>query len=84
MALNIKDAETERLARDLARLTGETVADATRKALEERMSRVGGERRRERLLEDLAAIRRRWKEMAVRDARSADELVGYDEHGRPR
>ena len=32
MPLSIKDPETERLARDLAHRTGETITEATRKA----------------------------------------------------
>jgi len=40
MALSIKDPETERLARDLARLTGENITTATRRAIEERLRRV--------------------------------------------
>lgn len=40
MALNIKNLEVERLAAELARLTGETKTEAIRKALEERAERV--------------------------------------------
>lgn len=36
MALNIKNAEVERLAREVAQLSGETKTEAIRKALEER------------------------------------------------
>jgi antitoxin VapB len=36
MALNIKNAEVERLAAEVARLTGETKTEAIRKALQER------------------------------------------------
>jgi len=43
MALNIRDPETERLARDLARLTGENITTATMRAIEERLRRVGGQ-----------------------------------------
>ena len=84
MALSIKDPETERLARALAQRTGETLTVATRRALEERLRRIGGVARRAALLEDLAAIRRRWSEMPVLDRRSADEVIGYDENGLPR
>ncbi len=42
MPLSIKDPDTERLARDLARRTGESITLATRKALEERLRRIGG------------------------------------------
>ncbi|MDQ0473690.1 type II toxin-antitoxin system VapB family antitoxin [Labrys wisconsinensis] len=84
MALSIKDPETERLARALAERTGETITTATRRALEERLRRVGNNARRAALLEDLAAIRRRWSQTPVRDARSAEEMIGYDENGLPR
>ncbi|MFH1554749.1 MAG: type II toxin-antitoxin system VapB family antitoxin, partial [Pseudomonadota bacterium] len=60
MALSIKDPETERLARDLAARTGETITVATRRAREERLRRVGSNARKAALLGDLAAIQRRW------------------------
>ncbi len=84
MALSIKDPETERLARALAERTGETLTVATRRALEEWLRRIGGAARRAAVLEDLAAIRRRWSEMPLLDPRSADEIIGYDENGLPR
>lgn len=40
MALNIKNAEVERLAADLARLTGETKTETIRRALIERRARL--------------------------------------------
>jgi antitoxin VapB len=40
MALNIKDAETERLAREVATLTGESKTGAIRTALRERKERL--------------------------------------------
>lgn len=40
MALNIKDAETERLAAEVARLTGESKTGAIRTALRERRERL--------------------------------------------
>lgn len=83
MALSIKDSETERLARALAERTGETLTLATRRALEERLRRVGGAARRASLLEDLAEIRRRWRALPVIDHRSADEIIGYDPSGLP-
>jgi hypothetical protein len=46
MPLSIKDPETDRLARDLARRTGESITVATRKALQERLRRVRGAERK--------------------------------------
>lgn len=40
MALNIKDARTEELATEVARLTGESKTGAVRAALEERRARL--------------------------------------------
>jgi hypothetical protein len=37
MALSLKDAETDRLAREVAKLTGESLTEAVRKALAERL-----------------------------------------------
>ncbi len=84
MALSIKDRETERLARKLAQLTGENITTATRRAIEERLRRVGGRSRRAALLEDMAEIRRRWSAMPVLDDRTPEEILAYDEHGLPR
>jgi antitoxin VapB len=36
MALSLKDAETDRLAREVAKLTGESLTEAVRKALDAR------------------------------------------------
>jgi antitoxin VapB len=84
MPLSIKDPETERLARDLARRTGESITVATRRALQERLRRVRAVDRRSLLLDDLAAIRRRCAALPVLDPRTPDEIIGYDERGIPR
>jgi len=84
MALSIKDPETERLARNLAQLTGENITTATKRAIEERLRRVGGHSRKAVLLQDLAEIRQRWGAMPVRDDRTPEDILGYDEHGLPR
>jgi antitoxin VapB len=84
MALSIKDPETERLARSLAQLTGENITTATKRAIEERLRRLGGHSRKAALLEDLADIRRRWSALPVMDERTSEDILGYDEHGLPR
>ena len=42
MALNLKNAEVERLASEVARLTGESKTEAIRRALQERRQRLKG------------------------------------------
>ena len=84
MPLSIKDQETERLARMLAKRTGETITVAIRRALQERLRRVGSDARKAALLEDLAAIRRHWTALRVLANRSADKIIGYRDGGVPR
>ncbi len=83
MALNIRNPETDRLATALARLTGETKTEAVTRALRDRLERVRRERARRRLADELDEIARHCAALPVRDARSADEILGYDEHGLP-
>lgn len=81
--LSIKDAKTGCLARRLAKLTGESITQAVRTAVEERLERE--ERHRNRpSVEHLMAIARRCAARPVIDPRSPDEIIGYDERGLPR
>ena len=83
MALSIKDRETERLARELAERTGETITVATRRAIEERLKRMGSQARKAALLEDMEAMQRRLSALPVLDHRRPGEMIGYDENGVP-
>ncbi len=75
MAPSIKDRETERLARNLAQFTGENIATATRRAIKERLRRVGGRSRWAALLEEMD--RSSWSAMPVLDDRAPEEILGY-------
>lgn len=44
MSLNIKNRETQRLAEQLAKVTGESLSEAVSKAIRERLERVQRER----------------------------------------
>jgi antitoxin VapB len=44
MALNIKDAETEKLAKEVAEMSGDTKTGAVREALRERKERLEGQK----------------------------------------
>ena len=83
MALSIKDPEADRLARELAARTGETLTEAVVVALRERLARETGRTRSIPLSEELAGIRRRCAALPVLDTRTAEEILGYDEHGLP-
>jgi len=84
MALNIKHPDADQLARQLAAKTGETLTDAVLNALRERLSRVEARRREPSLRRELEAIRKRCSSLPVLDARPANEILAYDEHGLPR
>ena len=83
MALSIKDPEADRLARELAARTGETLTEAIVVALRERLAREAGRTRAVPLSEELAAIRRRCADLPVLDSRAADAIIDYDQHGLP-
>lgn len=85
MALSIKSDEADRLARELARLTGESLTDAVTESLRERLARE--ERRRRRrpgdVIDALRELREHVASLPVYDTRTPDEIIGYDEHGLP-
>ena len=82
MSLNIKDPEAHRLARQIARATGETMTRVVTEALRERLSRL--ERRSTRAsVEELLAIAKRAASHVKHPHVDHGELL-YDEHGLPR
>ncbi len=83
MALNIKDPETDELARALARETGETITQALRIALGERLARV---RRRSAVGQRAAQLQHYIDRARARehlDDRPEATILGYEEHGLP-
>lgn len=83
MALSIKHPEADRLARELAAVTGESLTHAVLNALRQRLERETGRRHDATLAEDLRRIQERFSRLPVLDPRSPDELLGYDENGLP-
>jgi antitoxin VapB len=84
MALNIRNSEAERLAEELARQTGETKTEAVTKSLRDRLMRVRRERSTRRLADELEEIAIHCEKLPIIDNRSANEILGYGEHGLPR
>jgi antitoxin VapB len=84
MPLSIKAPEADRLARQLAEVTGETITDALIVAMRERLIRE--QRKRgdsSALLDEIRAIGRHCAALPALDSRSDDEILGYDENGIP-
>lgn len=82
MALSIKSDEADRLARQLAAETGETLTEAVVRALRERLEREQARyaatmtSRLARLAADVAAL-------PVADPRTPEEIIDYDDAGLP-
>jgi len=83
MAIHIQDPETDRLARELSAVTGETITQAVNAALRERLeSKVKAvHKSREERIARIEAIVDRVAALPVLDRRSEDEILGYNEHG---
>ena len=84
MAFSLKDKETDSLAREVARLTGETLTEAIRTSLRERL-RHEQLKRGESPWDDteIDAILRRFRALPLLDDRTDDEILGYEENGLP-
>jgi len=82
MAILIKDREADQLIRTLAARTGESITDAVKEAVRERLKHVP-------LSEDEIAARKltldrlaeRARQMPTVDDRTPDEIIGYNRSG---
>ncbi len=79
IVLSIKNADADRLARELAALTGESITDAVVASLEVRLE-LERRRRRARGIDDIVE---RFGRLPVLDEREPDDIVGYDDRGLP-
>lgn len=84
MAFSIKDPEADRLTRELAAATGESMTQAVAVAVRERLERVRARKSGRRLADELDEIARRCGRLPVLDHGREDEILEYDEHGLPR
>jgi antitoxin VapB len=85
LALSLKDLEADRLAREVAARTGETLTTAVVVALRERLSlNCGAGPKRRRLRDQPREIAQRCAQLPTLDDRSGDEILGYDDRGLPR
>jgi antitoxin VapB len=82
VAILIKDDQADALVRRLAARTGETITEAVKTAVAERLKRlpltdreVAGRRRR------LDALLAKADAMPTVDRRTPDEIIGYNEQG---
>ena len=83
MGMNIKSDDTHRGAKELARMTGESIAEAVDRAVTERLERLRRQRNRKALAAKLLRLGEQCSRLAVIDERSAEEML-YDDNGLPR
>lgn len=83
MALSIKNQEANRLARELAALTGESLTETIVLSLRERLERQRASQDNRPLVARLMEIGQQCARLPVLDARPADEILGYNENGLP-
>lgn len=81
MPLSIKNDRAERLARELARETGESLTATILHSLEERLERLKGRRTAPDLVDTILSISERCAALPDLDPRSPDAILGYDDHG---
>jgi antitoxin VapB len=84
MALNVKNAETEKLVRELARRRGKGITEVLTEVLrreveqERKKLRPNEVEARQRRIEEIV---KRHNSRPLQDNRPADEIIGYNEHG---
>ncbi len=83
MGLNIKDPETHKLARELARETGQSMTRVINQALRLELDRVRRRRTSANRVEEALAIGRRCAKLLKGPPVDHDKLL-YDDHGLPK
>lgn len=84
MTLRIENPEADRLAREIADQAGVTIEEAVVASLREKLAaQERSHGNLDRFVADVMEIGRRCAALPVIDPRSADEIIGYDEHGAP-
>ena len=83
MPLSIRNPKAEKLARQVAALSGENVTQAIIHALEKRLQALQAKAPAESLVEEIMDISRRCSSLEDRDHRNPDDILDYDDQGVP-
>lgn len=78
MALSIRNPRAERLAREVAAESGESLTEAIVRALEERLERIRGRRMAPDVVQEIMKISKRCSALPDQDQRTPEEILGYD------
>ncbi len=81
MAISIRNAQAELLAREMAESRGETITDTVLEALKEMKRNNRPKALKKTLYHEIIAISERCSQLPTLDSRSSDEILGYSETG---
>ncbi len=81
--LNLKDPETRALAEKVARQHHTTLNGAVKTALQEKLARDTAATSAEERYARMMAIVEEIRAFPIKDHRTAEEILGYDENGLP-
>ena len=80
MAINIKNAEADRLVRELSAITGETITETVIKSLAERLEKEKNKQITPLPIQrELLAIAERYQTLPTIDKRTEEEILGYND-----
>ena len=81
MALSIRNPRAEKLAKEIAAISGENITQVIIHALENHMERLRGSRIYPDTVEEIMNISRRCSSLPDIDKRTPDEILGYNKIG---
>ena len=81
MAISIRNPIAEKLAREVANESGESLTQSIIHSLEERLEKLRGRREPQNLLQEIIEIGNRCAALPDIDQRTSDEILGYNENG---
>jgi antitoxin VapB len=81
MPLSIRNQLAEKLAREIAKVTGENITQVIIHSLEERLTLLNKHRRDSDTFREIMEISNRCSAIPDRDTRAVDEILGYNEIG---
>ncbi|MEW6184613.1 MAG: type II toxin-antitoxin system VapB family antitoxin [Thermodesulfobacteriota bacterium] len=83
MPLSIHNPRAEKLARELAAKSGQTITQAIINALEDRLLRIQGKKEPVDLAGEMLKIAHRCGRIPDKDSRNAEQILNYNQEGVP-
>lgn len=81
MALSIRNPKAEKLAREIAAITGGKITQEIITALEDRLERLRGRNTHTSTVDEIIKISKRCSSLPDLDKRSPEEILGYNKNG---